>query len=133
MRRYKKPCGSVFNIALSTLPLSELGPIQHNCCKQDFSTIEFHDGIITGFRDDQNDLTPKATPSIGWTLAVGETYEEALRQNLKSLVPKERIQLFAPEENTILLYTTRFYTSSGYCRPPEARTSHVRVHLRNSG
>jgi hypothetical protein len=38
------------------------------------------------------------------------TDEEASNQNLKSLVPKERIQLFAPEESTIFLYTPPFYT-----------------------
>src|ERR1700730_12126852 len=38
------------------------------------------------------------------------TYEEGLKQNLKSLVPKERIQLFAPEESTIYLHTPPFYT-----------------------
>jgi hypothetical protein len=38
------------------------------------------------------------------------SYEEALKQNLKSLVPKERNQLFAPEESTIFLYTPPFYT-----------------------
>src|SRR5215472_11363384 len=38
------------------------------------------------------------------------TYEEALSQDLKSPVPKDRIQLFAPEESTIFLYSPPFYT-----------------------
>lgn len=38
------------------------------------------------------------------------THTEALRQNLKSLVPKERIQLFAPEEGTIFLCSPPFHT-----------------------
>ena len=41
------------------------------------------------------------------------TYEEALKQNLKSLVSKERIQLFAPEESTIFLYTAPFFVALG--------------------
>ncbi len=38
------------------------------------------------------------------------TQTEALRQNLKSLVPKERIQLFAPEESTVFLRSPPFHT-----------------------
>jgi hypothetical protein len=38
--RYKKPCGSVFNIALSTPPLSGLTVIQDNCCYKAF-TLKF--------------------------------------------------------------------------------------------
>lgn len=38
------------------------------------------------------------------------TESEALQQNLKSLVPKERIQLFAPEESTLYLNKPAFHT-----------------------
>ena len=38
------------------------------------------------------------------------TNKEALRQNLKSLVPKERIQLFAPEEDRLYLFPPPFNT-----------------------
>lgn len=39
-----------------------------------------------------------------------QTKTEALRQNIKSIVPKERIQLFAPEQDAIFLYTPPFHT-----------------------
>ncbi len=38
------------------------------------------------------------------------TEKEALRQNLKSLVPKERIKLFAPEEDRLYLFPPPFNT-----------------------
>lgn len=53
------------------------------------------------------------------------TYEEAIRQNLKSLVPRERIQLFAPEESTIFLYTPPFYTVAADIAGRQKRGHHT--------
>jgi hypothetical protein len=53
------------------------------------------------------------------------TKEEALKQNLKSLVPKERIQLFAPEESTIFLYTPPFYTVAADIAGRQKRKHHT--------
>ncbi len=53
------------------------------------------------------------------------TYEEALKQNLKSLVPKARIQLFAPEESTIFLYTPPFYTVAADIAGRQKRGHHT--------
>lgn len=39
-----------------------------------------------------------------------QTADEALRQNLRSLVSKERIQLFAPQEDRIYLLSPPFHT-----------------------
>jgi len=41
-----------------------------------------------------------------------KTEKEALRQNIRSFVPKERIQLFAPEEDRIFLVWPPFRTVS---------------------
>jgi hypothetical protein len=38
------------------------------------------------------------------------TEEEAMRQNIRSLIPKERVQLFAPKENRIYLLSPPFRT-----------------------
>lgn len=38
------------------------------------------------------------------------THEEELHQNIRSLVPKERIQLFAPDETRIYLFRPPFRT-----------------------
>jgi hypothetical protein len=53
------------------------------------------------------------------------TYEEALKQNLKSPASKERIQLFAPEESTIFLYTPPFYTVAADIAGRQKRGHHT--------
>jgi hypothetical protein len=52
------------------------------------------------------------------------TRQEALKQNVKSLVPKERIQLFAPAESTIFLCAPPFYTVAADIAAREKRGHH---------
>jgi hypothetical protein len=68
------------------------------------------EGMDTEFRMVDRLPLPRRLVSLIESGRWPRTEWEALQQNLKSLVPKDRIQLFAPEESTLYLNKPPFHT-----------------------